>query len=356
MTVNRLSGTKPIDNADSVAQRERMYQALARTGDEKAFESLLSRCQDSSASGSGAGESPTANPLSNASKNPHSALSSGLPQGTTNRAAESVLLSHAALAPGRSNLNSLCSGTPAGSAATSRAYVKNLGATVSPGAASGASAEDIGSLSAKFESGDRGIEAIGYDDTGGTSYGVYQISSKAGTMKVFLNFLDENAPNLAKRLRSAGPANTGGRSGKMPTEWKRIASEDPVRFEQLQKDFIEESHYQPARQEILNKTGVDVEKLPDALREVLWSTSVQHGPKGAAGIFCKAIGRMSKNGDKGLEGLIQSVYASRAKQFGQSTSEVRSSVASRFREEMRIALGMLGDGASPGRRTTDFVA
>ena len=69
----------------------------------------------------------------------------------------------------------------------------------------------MGRLSARFESGGDGIAAIGYDRTGGTSYGKYQIASRVGSMKSFLNFLDGEAPDIAQRLRKAGPADSGSR-------------------------------------------------------------------------------------------------------------------------------------------------
>ncbi len=51
----------------------------------------------------------------------------------------------------------------------------------------------IGDLSSTFESGAQGVNAIGYDRNGGTSYGTYQIASKPGTMKGFIEFLREKA-------------------------------------------------------------------------------------------------------------------------------------------------------------------
>ena len=98
---------------------------------------------------------------------------------------------------------------------------------------------------------------IGYDYNGGTSYGTYQISSRAGTMKHFIDYLSEQAPDLANKLKAAGPANTGHSFGKMPSVWQKVATEDPVRFSKLQYDFIEKSHYLPAVQEISesNRSG-----------------------------------------------------------------------------------------------------
>jgi hypothetical protein len=204
------------------------------------------------------------------------------------------------------------------------------------------SGQGIGALSAHFESGEMGPGVIGYDSTGGTSYGTYQISSRAGTMKLFVDYLSEKAPDLAGKLKAAGPANTGGCSGKMPEVWKQISASDPARFEKLQYDFIEKSHYSPAVQEISDRTGLDISKGPRALQEVLWSTAVQHGPKSAAKIFTKAIKRsQDKNDSVQMTRLIDSVYDIRSGQFGSSGSGIRSAAKNRFKEEGRMALAML---------------
>lgn len=200
----------------------------------------------------------------------------------------------------------------------------------------------IGKLSARFESGGDGIAAIGYDRTGGTSYGKYQIASKVGSMSSFLTFLDKEAPDLSKRLRQAGPANTGSRTGKMPTEWKAIAKEQPERFEKLQEAYIHQSHYKPALDAIEQKTGLDSSSLSAAMREVIWSTAVQHGPAGATRIFTQADSMSGSSENASYERkLINNVYALRAGQFGSSTSQVRDAVRSRFRQEKAMALNML---------------
>lgn len=200
----------------------------------------------------------------------------------------------------------------------------------------------IGKLSARFESGGEGISAIGYDRNGGTSYGKYQIASRVGSMGSFLSFLDEEAPDLAKRLRRSGPANTGSRRGAMPNEWREIAREQPERFEQLQEAFIHKSHYKPALEAIQQRTGLNMDSLSAAMREVIWSTAVQHGPAGAARIFAQADNMSGKASDASYERkLINNVYTLRAGQFGSSSSQVRDAVRSRFRQERQLALNML---------------
>lgn len=200
--------------------------------------------------------------------------------------------------------------------------------------------DKIGVLSAAYES--RGaIDAIGYDGRGGTSYGLYQIASGVGTMSRFLDYLDDKAPDLAKRLAKSGPSNTGGRHGAMAEEWKRIAAEDPKRFESLQHEFIRETHYTPALKSITLSAGEDVSKRSQAVREVLWSTAVQHGPNGAADIFTQSLEKLQeKKQDTSDKALIEAVYTARMEQFS-GRGRLRGAVTSRLSDEKDNALAML---------------
>ena len=213
-------------------------------------------------------------------------------------------------------------------------------ATVSSGKHQG-----IGSLSATFESGTQGVNAIGYDRTGGTSYGTYQIASKPGTMNRFIEYLQGEEPRWATKLKAAGPANTGSTKGRMPEVWASIAKEDPERFGQVQRDFIEATHYEPARDKILTRTGVDVDTLPKAAQEALWSTSVQHGPAGAAKIFGRIIQSIGGKDDSTAfaQKLISKVYDDRTTQYGSSTASVQASVRGRMNVEKEMVLAMLGE-------------
>ncbi len=199
-----------------------------------------------------------------------------------------------------------------------------------------------GNVSARFESGTDGIYSVGYDSNGGTSYGKYQIASRK-SMGAFLSHLDNAAPDLAKRLRAAGPANTGGRSGAMPEEWKKIAAEDPARFEQLQEEFIDQTHVQPALKSLPAEAQSAVANDP-RLAEALRSTAVQHGPEGCRRLFGKAW--ESSGGDAAK--LIQDLYEARKGDFPSSTEKVRQSVAARMDEEKALLLSGGGSGGAPG--------
>ncbi|WP_373497774.1 hypothetical protein [Desulfococcus sp.] len=202
----------------------------------------------------------------------------------------------------------------------------------------------LGSLSAAFESGAAGADAIGYDPGGGTSYGVYQIASKPGTMDRFIDFLAGEEPAWAERLRAAGEANTGGRGGGMPRVWREIASEDPERFTGLQHAFIEDTHYRPAERKIAGSEGIRPGDRSEALREVLWSTAVQHGPDGAARIFGSAMERLRSGGDDPSDAaIIEQVYALRAETADRHAPELASALRNRFRSEKRQSLDLLAN-------------
>lgn len=205
--------------------------------------------------------------------------------------------------------------------------------------------QDIGALSATFESGTQGVNAIGYDRNGGTSYGTFQIASKPGTMKGFIDYLHEREPRWAAKLKAAGPADTGSTRGRMPDAWRGIAAEDPEKFGRLQREFIEATHYTPARDKILARTGVDMDEMPAAAREALWSTAVQHGPAGAAKIFGRTIKSIGTERPERefAEKLIDKVYENRKSQFGSSTASVQASVKNRMNVEKDMVLAMLND-------------
>ena len=204
----------------------------------------------------------------------------------------------------------------------------------------------LGQLSALFESGERGVHAIGWDSRGGTSYGKYQMSSCMGTVDKFIAFLQERAPQWGERLRRAGRADTGGILGNMPREWKRIAEEDPSRFERLQDSFIHSEYYSPTVQAISAETGLDVNAHPAVMREVLWSTAVLHGPTGGAEIFIEAARRVRDQPARAYNrALLEEVFRERARRISRSGNPKENVLRRRLEMEKELAMTMLG---SPG--------
>lgn len=170
----------------------------------------------------------------------------------------------------------------------------------------------IGSLSAKYESnGNPG--AIGYDRTGGYSYGTYQLAHNNA-----LNFVQQSPYAQAF-------ANIPFNSAQFQQRWKQVASQDPQGFAQAQHDYIAKTHLEPIVRR-LQSEGFDVSHMSPAVHDVLWSTAVQHGP--GTKIIEQAL-----NTAKDEQDFIRKVYALRWNNgagFASSTPQVRQSVYNRF--------------------------
>jgi hypothetical protein len=205
--------------------------------------------------------------------------------------------------------------------------------------------QGLGGMAAAFESGKAGSQAVGWDSTGGTSYGKYQIAAKTGTMDKFMEHLKKTNEEAYERLSKAGPADAG-KGGAFAEEWKKLGKEG--KLQQSEHDFIKKTHYDKGAAGLKDENLKGMIEKSKALQEVMWSTSVQHGGGGASGIFNKVF----KEG-MSEEDLIKSIYAERGTRFKSSTPQVRASVQNRFAQEQQLALGMVGQ---PGTAATENLA
>lgn len=206
---------------------------------------------------------------------------------------------------------------------------------------------DLGKLSEKYESNGK-PSAIGFDTTGGYSYGSYQIATKTGTFNRYMTFLDnrEEYKTYREQLDAAGGSNaaTAGEPA-FTAKWKTLCSEPS--FVKSQHDFIKATHYDPAVAKIKTITGIDVcSRGSRGLQDGVWSASVQHGPTGAARIFERALESTGKSASEVSNAeLIAAMYDERGrnngeKYFARSTPAVKASVVNRFTSEKSNALAM----------------
>jgi type VI secretion system secreted protein VgrG len=149
----------------------------------------------------------------------------------------------------------------------------------------------LGDLSMQYETGyGPGKEAkavarvsTGKHDRGGVSYGAYQLASEKGQPQKFL--LREGAP-WSGRFNDLNPAERGGAFEKI---WKAVAAEDPRAFFDAQHAYIQRTHYDPVVANVRKRTGVDINRLPQAIRDAAWSAAVNHSGDGATIILSDGI-------------------------------------------------------------------
>lgn len=222
----------------------------------------------------------------------------------------------------------------------------------------------LGSLSARHESGGRGAAAIGNDSTGGWSYGTYQLASGRGSVAPFLASLRESNPELAAKLDAAG-GDQAARAGspEFRAAWQQ-AARDPT-FAAAQHDHIKQTHYDPLAR-TSERLGLGLENRTAGLRDVMWSTAVQHGPgslrelgarndSGAADVVQDALRSLGARDPEAVgkltdEQITEAIYQQRRSRFGNSTPNEQASVTRRFDQEGPQALARIAqerrDGAS----------
>lgn len=215
------------------------------------------------------------------------------------------------------------------------------------GALAQAAQRRLGSLSERYECGDRGPGAVstGRNDPGGVSYGLYQLSSRTGTCAAFIA-----AEGRRWHARFAGLAPGSEAFSKI---WQTIAGEEPDAFAEAQRAFIERTHYRPAAEAVKTATGFDLDRRPVAVCDAAWSTAVQHG--GAARILIDATRQtLAKTREQDPDfdrRLIEAIYdvrsayvlkvAERPRLGEGQRALLRSVVRNRFAAERRDALALL---------------
>ena len=202
------------------------------------------------------------------------------------------------------------------------------------------SSASLGSLSENWESSGKGpgVISTGKGDPGGASYGIYQLASKTGTLQ---NFLDNEGAQWSSQFDGLEAG-----SNEFNSKWKDIAKTMPTEFRAAQHNFICRTHYQVQKEKIMSDIGMDIDKYSDVLKDVLWSTAVQHGP--GNNVFKNALkGKdLSKMSEKEI---IEAIYTERGsynnkgklKYFTKVSKDWKPKLINRFKEEKEAALQRL---------------
>ncbi|WP_024615527.1 SH3 domain-containing protein [Clostridium sp. Ade.TY] len=202
----------------------------------------------------------------------------------------------------------------------------------------------LGVLSEKYESnGDPGCVSSGEGDYGGKSYGAWQLSSKLGSLDSFVNWLLGQNSRFYKELTDARKLDNGSNCGKhFDAAWKKIAKEHYNEFYNLQHSYTKITFYNDLVNRLQKDGNFDKMLNSFAVRNVLWSTAVQHGGYGAYRII-----EPLKN-IKNVEDFITAVYKERGRKnsegglvhFPNCSKAVQRAVANRYIRENEDAINM----------------
>lgn len=197
----------------------------------------------------------------------------------------------------------------------------------------------LGQTSRQYEvgsRGDAGTVSSGRGDYGGVSYGLYQMSSKQGTVG---KFVDLYYKDFFKGTEPGTP--------EFSSRWKTLAREDST-FADKQHDFIKKTHYDPQIQN-LKQRGIDLTQRGPAVQDAIWSTSVQFG--GGTSIIRRALSRFNNINDVSDDKIIEAIQdykiVNNSSLFRSSSSSVRKSTLNRAKEEKESLLTLLKEQPQP---------
>jgi len=211
----------------------------------------------------------------------------------------------------------------------------NVAGTASPSGSQGGYGVPIrniglGSVAAQFESsGNYGAVSTGVGDHGGKSYGIFQLSSKAGSLNAFLS-----SSQYAGHFSGLAPG-----SPQFDEKWKSLGN-DPG-FAQEQLKYGQEKYYKPALENMAGM-GIDLSRRGQAVQELIMSTAIQYGPannKLSRVLQGKDLSALS---DAEIIDLVQKSKAENIKgDFSSSSEDVQRGVLNRIERERKTLLSLL---------------
>jgi hypothetical protein len=169
-------------------------------------------------------------------------------------------------------------------------------------------------------------------------YGKWQLSVSAGTMQKFIS--SSYATDFRDRFKDLTPG-----SAEYDKAFQSIAS-DP-KFIEAQKRFVLDTHYTPAEKGWI-KAGIDTSNV--AIREAIYSSSVQHSPRGNDKIREEALKNISD--PTNTEQVLRAFYTARKNYVAGLTMEgvtekEKQNILGRYDREVENVVKLMGKRDEP---------
>lgn len=203
----------------------------------------------------------------------------------------------------------------------------------------------LGDLSAQYEStGDPGCIADLDGDPGGRSYGLFQMSTNAGTLNEYLDFIEARGYWFGSELKALRDKDRDEGTEEFDALWKWLADSPNVYdFEESQRLFIEVKFYEPAVQ-YLADNYFHIDNHNEIIKDVVWSRAVQYGPNAIVEMFEDAVRAMGYpnlsyvDAEEYDSDLIRAVYLDVCSSYEWNHGAYRESLNNRFADECERAL------------------
>lgn len=163
----------------------------------------------------------------------------------------------------------------------------------------------------------------------GKSYGTYQLSSRMGTLKRFIDMMGYQTDFKGIPLASTAFDN----------KWRELAK-NPA-FGEAQHEFIKRTHFQP-QIDFLKRNGLDFENRGPGVLDAIWSTAVQFGP--GTQLITRALAGIKNPNDLTDEQIIRAIQKRKIDNndsfLRSSSPEVRRGTLNRANNELRSLLAL----------------
>lgn len=166
---------------------------------------------------------------------------------------------------------------------------------------------NFGYIAAKYESNmDPGAIGDHPDDKGGVSFGMFQLSSNMGSLASFMIWLQGQNTTIYNILNNAKIVDGNTYGTNYRTAWGNIANNYYEEFYRLQLKYVKGEYYDGFIR-VANNNNFDVSKIVNyySTRNMIFSTSIQHGPTGAYNLIYTIDRSLS------MASYVQKVYDNR---------------------------------------------
>lgn len=194
----------------------------------------------------------------------------------------------------------------------------------------------LGILSEKYEGGGPATISTGKGDSGGVSYGTYQLATNTGSVANFVAWLvmrSDFGRDYGIALSHYQPG-----SREFSAEWLALAETDPDGFGGLQDEFVTPRYYDAAAS-VAQERGIDTDTMPDALKAVLFSNAIQHGPQNAGELLADCY-------DPDPAEWIRKIYDTKINDpdWSSGAPDLRPGLFARWESEKQDAIILLNGG------------
>lgn len=175
----------------------------------------------------------------------------------------------------------------------------------------------------------------GANDSGGVSYGTYQLTKASGNAAKFAKdyYPDDFKDDKGVPLKPGTP--------EFAAAWDKVAAREGAKFARNEYQYLLKENYNRLSNQIKKDASLqlDLGARGEGLRQVAFSTATQFGPTKAPGVFSDAILPLLKN-DKGqvVRTVADLTDAQIIKALGDERTKRFPGTAGRYKKETEAAL------------------